>query len=307
MAFWNSGRNASQCQSLRSEESNYSTSGREDSVAHQDPAQQSGYTMTLDTLTPKGDAEAHTEPSIKGTNSQDSTGVQKGRSSPTSTHFESQESEEWPLRYALKDHNDEHDECHQVSSSQPLKPRSTAYKAAGWEYLIQKTPVTDEGSPRTTDYTFVAGPASSARQSWRHSFGIMLLIVATYSTVMSGLWLVVSIKRPSWNHLISLHGGMNPDDASIISTLLAKSIELTFATTFIAYLGQKLSQRAYASNSPGVSTAQMSLKTWVMQPGTMVTNWESVRCAGCSMLGVLTIFAACSTILYVSASDAIGE
>ena len=142
------------------------------------------------------------------------------------------------------------------------------------------------------------------RQHW---FSISILVLAFYSTAMSGLWLAVATYRPIWGHRISSHNGVTSANASLACALLAKSIELSFVTAFVAFLGQQLSRRAFYKPQRGVNLAEMSMRTWVMQPGSMITNWESVWYAAPSWLGMVTFFVAWFVMLYTSASDALGE
>ena len=95
-------------------------------------------------------------------------------------------------------------------------------------------------------------------------------------------------------------GRLTPGNASLIVTALAKSIELSFVTVFVAFLGQVLSRRALALQSRGISIAEMSLRTLVMQPGTMITHWENVRYAGTSFLGVVALTAAVLAMFYTT-------
>lgn len=44
-----------------------------------------------------------------------------------------------------------------------------------------------------------------------------------------------------------------------------------------------------------------------MQPGTMLTHWESVKYAGTTSLGAIALIAALMAMLYTTASDALGK
>ena len=70
--------------------------------------------------------------------------------------------------------------------------------------------------------------------------------------------------------------------------------------------GQVLSRRAVSKRSKGVTLAEMSMRNWIMQPGTMLTHWETVRYAAFSFLGLVALAAAVMAMLYTSASDALG-
>ena len=58
-------------------------------------------------------------------------------------------------------------------------------------------------------------------------------------------------------------------------------------------------------NERGVSIAEMTMRTWVIQPGSMITHWQNIRYAGLSILGVITLTAALVAMLYTTASDAL--
>jgi hypothetical protein len=47
------------------------------------------------------------------------------------------------------------------------------------------------------------------------------------------------------------------------------------------------------------------MRTWVIQPGFMLTHWQTIRYVGWTFLGVLSFIAALGAILYTTASDAL--
>lgn len=142
------------------------------------------------------------------------------------------------------------------------------------------------------------------RADW---LSITILMLAIYSTVFSGVWLGVALIRPRWGRHITTTGKIPPATASLLCAAFAKSIELSFVTVFVAFLGQVLSRRAYTNKSKGITIAEMSMRAWVMQPGTMITHWQTVRYAAFSFLGVISLFAALMAMLYTTASDALGK
>lgn len=113
--------------------------------------------------------------------------------------------------------------------------------------------------------------------------------------------------RPRWGRRITTTGSISPATASLLCTAFAKTIELSFVTVFVAFLGQVLSRRAFISQSKGITVADMSMRAWVMQPGTMITNWQTVRYAAVSYLGFVSLLAALMAMLYTTASDALGK
>ena len=107
--------------------------------------------------------------------------------------------------------------------------------------------------------------------------------------------------------MITHKSQLPPSTASLLVAAFAKSIELTFVTSFVAFLGQLLSQRAFRKNSRGITVAEMQMRTWILQPGTLFTHAAAVRYAVFTFLGILAFFAALLAMLYTTASDALGE
>lgn len=142
------------------------------------------------------------------------------------------------------------------------------------------------------------------RADW---LSITILTLAVYSTVFSGIWLAIALIRPRWGQRVTRNGKMPPATASLLCAAFAKTIELSFVTVFVAFLGQVLSRKAFASTSKGITVAEMSMRAWVMQPGTMITHWQTVRYAAFSYLGAISLFAALMAMLYTTASDALGK
>lgn len=105
---------------------------------------------------------------------------------------------------------------------------------------------------------------------------------------------------------ITASGGLHPEKASIICSALAKTIELSFVTVFIAFLGQLLSTRALVHRK-GITLAEISMRSWVMQPGSMITHWETIRYGAASWLGILALSTAVMSMFYTTASSALVE
>lgn len=57
----------------------------------------------------------------------------------------------------------------------------------------------------------------------------------------------------------------------------------------------------------GITIAEMTMRAWVMQPGTMITHGHTIRYAGWTILGVASLLATLVAMLYTTASDALGE
>ncbi|KAK4982912.1 hypothetical protein LTR66_009043, partial [Elasticomyces elasticus] len=152
-----------------------------------------------------------------------------------------------------------------------------------------------------------AGPTNNhfnqGRANW---LSVSIIILSIYSTVFSGIFLVIAFRAPRYGRMIHTKGSLTASTASLLTALFAKTIELSFVTVFVAFLGQVLSRRAFRrEHGNGVTLAEMNMRAWIMQPGTMITHWESVRYAAISVLGVVSLFAAVCAMLYTTASDAL--
>jgi hypothetical protein len=147
-------------------------------------------------------------------------------------------------------------------------------------------------------------PIYESRASW---LSITILALSIYSTVFSGIYLIMALLKPRYGKRIcSSHCGLTPSSASTLSALIAKTIELSFVTVFVAFLGQSISRNAFI-RSRGMNIAQLVMRQWVMQPGTLITHWEAVRYAGISFLGTIALTAAFVATFYTTAADALGE
>ncbi|KAI0896501.1 hypothetical protein F4806DRAFT_428861 [Annulohypoxylon nitens] len=140
---------------------------------------------------------------------------------------------------------------------------------------------------------------------WSWTF-IVLASLSMYSTLLSGLWLFTSIYQPRYGRGISDSEGwkMAPSTATLVCTLIAKTIEMSFVTVFVAFLGQVLTRRAFVKKSNGVTLAEMTMRNWVIQPGSLLTYWEGVPFAATTILGALSLVATICTMFYTTASDA---
>ncbi|ROV98160.1 hypothetical protein VPNG_08597 [Cytospora leucostoma] len=137
------------------------------------------------------------------------------------------------------------------------------------------------------------------RRSWLH---IWLLVMAVYSTLLSGLWLGVAIAQPRWGHTISNDGSMSLSTASVLTAIFSKTIEMSFVTVFVAFIGQVLTRRAIGTHE-GMTMAEMTMRTWITQPGSLFANGYTLRYTGHTLLGILTLIATLVAMLYTTASD----
>ena len=142
----------------------------------------------------------------------------------------------------------------------------------------------------------------TGRASW---LSITILVLAVYSTIFSFFWLLIACFRPRYGQMITNGSRLPPATASILCNGFAKTIELSFVTIFVALIGQALSRRAISTTGRGITLAEISMRSWVMQPGTIISHPETVRYASLSALGLLSLTAALMAMLYTTASDAL--
>jgi hypothetical protein len=139
----------------------------------------------------------------------------------------------------------------------------------------------------------------------RNAVSIGLFIASLISTILSGLFLVIAIVRPRYGSIISNRGSFSPSSAALLTAFLAKIIELTFVMTFLSFLGQILSRRALRLS--GINLANLAMRSWILQLGSLLTHWATVKVAGISALGVLSLVATALSLLYTTATGALDE
>ncbi|EPS41798.1 hypothetical protein H072_4274 [Dactylellina haptotyla CBS 200.50] len=132
---------------------------------------------------------------------------------------------------------------------------------------------------------------------------ITILLLCIYSTIGSIFFFLIAAIKPRYGTKISTTSSLKPQDAQLISAILAKTIELSFVSVFVSFLGQVLSRRALMTGSKGVNIAELSMRSWVTQPGTLLTHTSSVRFAGLTFLGALSLTATVFASFYTTAAD----
>jgi hypothetical protein len=142
----------------------------------------------------------------------------------------------------------------------------------------------------------------------RRSFpSIIIITLALYSTIFSGIFLAVSLCKTRYP-FIRRDGSMTPNQAGLLTAFLAKTIEAFSTTVFITFLGQTLSRKALVrSQTYGTTLVEMNLRSLVMQPGRLITHLSSFRYSMTSILGALTLLATLLALLYTTASEALGR
>jgi hypothetical protein len=142
-----------------------------------------------------------------------------------------------------------------------------------------------------------------SRFTW---LNMSVIIICLFSCVFSGIFLGLAIREPFWGKRITSNGPLTPANAILLTTIFAKLIELSFVTSFVAFLGQVLSRRAFRKEGGrGVTLSELSMWRWIVQPGTLIMHPESARYAGLSVLGILSLISAILATLYSSASTAL--
>lgn len=135
---------------------------------------------------------------------------------------------------------------------------------------------------------------------------VTIVVIALFSTVFSGIFLGLALKAPRYGRHITSHGPLKPADAILLTSVFAKLIELSFVTAFVAFLGQVLSRRAFMKEQGrGVTLSELSMWRWVVQPGTLITHFETAKYAGITILGMLSLVSAILATFYTSAATAL--
>ena len=135
----------------------------------------------------------------------------------------------------------------------------------------------------------------------------LLFVLSIYSTLLSALWFAISIAKPHWNNFVASYGGvMTQSTASTVVAALAKTIELSFVTVILACMGQYFTRKAMSNNSSGITLGDLQLKTLIVLPGTLITQFSSYRRVWRSFVGSISLIACFAAIFYTTASDALG-
>jgi hypothetical protein len=113
----------------------------------------------------------------------------------------------------------------------------------------------------------------NTRRDFYHSrftwLNFSVVFCCVFSCVLSGLFVGLAISAPRYGRRISSQGSFKPTDAGILTTIVAKLIEMSFVTVFVAFLGQVLSRRAFMKDhGRGVTLSELSMWRWIVQPGT---------------------------------------
>lgn len=135
---------------------------------------------------------------------------------------------------------------------------------------------------------------------------VTIFVLAIYSTAMSLVFFALAAKGQRYGEKIRTGGSLTISGATVLTTFFAKTIELSFVTVIVALLGQALARRAYDKDAVGgITLAEIGMRSWILQPGTLVTHWEGVKYASLSLLGATSLAATILAMLYVTAANAL--
>ena len=173
--------------------------------------------------------------------------------------------------------------------------------------LLHKS-TTSSMQQRFNEFTprHVCSSSTHFKRGMNNWLAITIVLLSIFSTAFSGIFLGIALNGPRYSDFIGKDGKLTISSAAFLTSFFAKMIELSFVTVVVAFLGQSLTRRAYRKEAdPGVTLAEMSMRSWIVQPGTMFTHWETVRYASGSLLGVIALIAAIVALLYTSAATAL--
>ena len=159
------------------------------------------------------------------------------------------------------------------------------------------------------DNDFSARHVCSSAKHFRHGMNnwlaITIVALSVFSTFFSGAYLVIALRGPRYD-MVGKNGSLTISSAAFLTSFFAKMIELSFVTVVVAFIGQSLARKAYKKETQsGVTLAEISMRSWIVQPGTMFTHWESVRYAAPTWLGLIALVSAVMAMLYTSAATAL--
>lgn len=145
----------------------------------------------------------------------------------------------------------------------------------------------------------------TSRFTWLNG---MILFICSVSTGLSAVFVLLALRGQRYGDYIGnhIHAKMSISTAILWTSVVAKTIELSFVTGFLAFLGQVFSRRAYMDgNRKGVNLAELTMWRWVVQPGSVLTQFEIAKYSGLTSLGILTLISTVLSTLYVTAATAL--
>jgi hypothetical protein len=174
-------------------------------------------------------------------------------------------------------------------------------------HTSERTLLRKSASEQYKDFSprHVCSSAKHFRRGMNNWLAITIIVLSLFSTFFSGAFLVIALNGPRYD-IIGKNGTLTISSAAFLTSFFAKMIELSFVTVVVAFIGQSLARKAYKKEvQSGVTLAEISMRSWIVQPGTMFTHWESVRYAAPTWLGLIALISAIMAMLYTSAATAL--
>ena len=204
----------------------------------------------------------------------------------------------------------------QPDGRNPAPPDSTAIRWAALllqrshlvskpSYFFTEAPQTHSGMVRPKLRPLFQ-PESEGIKKHRGWTYIATVVAAVFSTLLSGVFLVVASAAPQWGRLVGKHGVLDESSANVVVQLIAKLIEVTFVTSCLGALGQLLSRRALKPTPTSTRLSDLYMRNWIVQPGSLFTHFAPLWISGPTLLGALTVMAAVLSLLYTTAATALG-
>lgn len=131
-----------------------------------------------------------------------------------------------------------------------------------------------------------------------------LFFLSLFCTLGSFVYLLLACLHVSWSSVVKNSNDLST--ATFLCSLGAKLIEMAFSTTFVAYIGQRLSQKAFSKSHQGFSVSDMALRFWVYEPGTILMSFNSFKHSVLAPLGIGAFLAMIGCMFYTSAANSLG-
>jgi len=216
------------------------------------------------------------------------------------------------VSYDSPDYNPKHGRTHSASSSASVfEPGVDPPETEPLNKSVAASIGSNKTTPSVYDNDYNPGQGCPSAKGFYHGstnwLAISIYILSVFSTAFSAAFLIIALRAPRWGHAIRSTGGVSPSTANVLTQLFAKLTELAFVACFVTFLGQVLSRRAISKAARGVTLAEMTMRNWIMQPGTIVTHYETVQFAALTFLGVLSLTVAIMAMLYTTAAQALGK
>lgn len=196
---------------------------------------------------------------------------------------------------------------HAIPAEFPADNRHSTDSTATMTPNTYKIPQSPESPQTPHTHAHVRCPNRATvlqkRLSW---VPLTVLVLAIYATIFSGIYLGIALRKPRWPS-VSIDGSLVPSTAALLSAFFAKTIELSYVTICVAFLGQVLSRRALTRDSRGISISDMNMRAWIMQPGSMIVHWEALRYSALTFLGSVALVSTFVAMLYTTAAQALGK